>query len=179
MDFSSYRTGSVQQPFGGGLTQGTNNQTASAPLLVTLAGGLDVHQQPSSPTVNTGSIADASTSPSDWEGDPRQIGGMPDIGADELTLAPQVAASAVGSITQSGATVSADVTPNGLATTYKVEYGPTASYGSATSSTAAGAGGDPVSVSVPITGLSSSSTYHARLVATNAGGNTQAGKDLR
>ena len=177
VDFSSYRTGSVQQPFGGGLTQGTNNQTASPPLLVTLAGGLDVHQQPSSPTVNTGSIADASTSPRDWEGDPRQIGGLPDIGADELTLAPQVAASAVGSITQSGATVSGDVTPNGIATTYRVEYGATASYGSVTSSAAAGAGADPVSVSVPITGLSASSTYHARLVAQNAKG-TVNGPDL-
>ena len=177
VDFSRYRPGSAQQPVGGGPAPGADNQTASAPLLVTLAGGLDVHQQPASPTVNTGSSADASTSPRDWEGDPRQIGGLPDIGADELTTAPQVAGSAVGSITQSGATVSGDVTPNGLATTYKVEYGATASYGSSTSSTAAGAGADPVSVNVPITGLSSSSTYHARLVAQNAKG-TVNGPDL-
>ena len=67
--------------------------------------------------------------------------------------------------------------PNRVATTYLVEYGTTASYGSQTTAVAAGSGSSAVAVSVPLTGLTSSTTYHARLVATSAGGTTN-GPDL-
>ncbi len=177
IDFSNYRSGNMQQPLGGGITFGPNNQPASPPLLVNLSGGADVHQQAASPTIGAGSIADASTSLTDWEGDPRTIGAAPDIGADEAALAPQVAVTSVGSITATGATVSGDVTPNGAATTYRVEYGPTAAYGSMTAAVSAGAGAGAVTVDAPITGLTASTTYHARLVAQNAKG-TATGPDL-
>ncbi len=79
--------------------------------------------------------------------------------------------------TAGGATVTADVTPNGSATTYRVELGTTTAYGSVTAWTDAGAGAVAVPVSIPLTGLTAATTYHARLVAQNAGGTT-AGPDL-
>jgi len=80
--------------------------------------------------------------------------------------------SAVGSITATGAAASADVTPGGAATTYRVEYGPTTAYGSATPWTSAGSGTAAVAVSVPLTGLAAATDYHARVVAESAGGTT-------
>ncbi len=73
--------------------------------------------------------------------------------------------------------MSGSVTPNGVATTYRVEYGTTVSYGSQTTPVSAGSGSSAVAASVPLTGLTSSTTYHARLVATSAGGTTN-GPDL-
>ncbi|HTU77791.1 MAG TPA: fibronectin type III domain-containing protein [Solirubrobacteraceae bacterium] len=60
--------------------------------------------------------------------------------------------------------------PNGLETTYYFEYGPTTSYGSATSTEPAGSGVEPVSVKATITGLRPGGTYHYRLVAHNEDG---------
>ncbi|HMS62235.1 MAG TPA: hypothetical protein PKD63_08135, partial [Solirubrobacteraceae bacterium] len=177
IDYSSFRSGRTQGPFGGGLVLGTSNVTASPPLLVNLSGGLDVHQQDGSPTIGVGSLADASTSATDWEGDPRVIGDLPDMGADEAALPPLLTGTAVGTITATGATVTGDVTPNGSATTYRVEYGTTAAYGSATAWTAAGSGGVAVPVAVPLTGLPSSTTHHARLVVQSPKG-TVNGPDL-
>ena len=86
----------------------------------------------------------------------------PDLTFTTGDLPPSVATTAAGSVTTSGATISGDVTPNRLATTYRVEYGTTTSYGSQTTAVAAGAGSSAVAVSVPLTGLTSSTTYHAR-----------------
>ena len=101
----------------------------------------------------------------------------PDLVFTTADLPPSVTGTSVGSVTTTGATVSGNVNPNRVATTYKVEYGTTVAYGSVTSSVAAGSGGSAVAVSVPLTGLSLSSTYHARLVAVSAGGTTN-GPDL-
>ena len=68
------------------------------------------------------------------------------------------------------ATLAGGIYPNGLATTYVVQYGTTTSYGQSTTSTSIGSGTAPVSVSVSLTGLSPSTTYHYRLVATNSDG---------
>ena len=46
-------------------------------------------------------------------------------------------------------------------------------YGLTTAETDAASGTDPVSVSVPVTGLTSDTTYHVRVVATNAAGVTR------
>ena len=93
------------------------------------------------------------------------------------TTQPTVTGSVAGSVTTTGATVSGSVGPGGAATEYRVEYGTSASYGSATAWTAVGSGVTPVPVGVPLSGLTSSTTYHARLVARNAGGTTT-GPDL-
>ena len=52
------------------------------------------------------------------------------------------------------------------------EYGTTTSYGAATPSTDAGSGTGDVAASAPLSGLAPSTTYHFRLVASNAVGST-------
>lgn len=80
------------------------------------------------------------------------------------------AATDVGRAT---ATFGGTVDPNGAATTYTFEYGTTTNYGLTTTPQDAGAGADPVAVSVAVTGLTEDTTYHFRLVATNAAGTTR------
>ena len=50
----------------------------------------------------------------------------PDLVFTTGDVPPSVANTAAGSITTSGATISGDVNPNRVATTYSVEYGTTA-----------------------------------------------------
>src|SRR5439155_17492828 len=57
-------------------------------------------------------------------------------------------------------------------TSYHFEYGTTATYGASTPAADAGAGGADVPVSATLSGLAASTTYHYRLVATNAVGTT-------
>ena len=86
---------------------------------------------------------------------------------------PAAVTVAPDAITLTGATLKATITPNGAATTYRFEYGTSDSYGLATSERDAGSGTDPVGVSVPVTGLTNDTTYHVRVVATNAAGVTR------
>jgi hypothetical protein len=76
------------------------------------------------------------------------------------------------------ATLNATVNPNGLETTYQFEYGTTTSYGTSVPVPAKGIGSGTtgVKVSEAIEGLLPGTTYHFRVVATNAGG-TGVGKD--
>lgn len=83
---------------------------------------------------------------------------------------PVVTTGSASAIGQGTATVAGTVDPEGAATTYVVEYGTTASYGLTSTTRDAGAGADPVPVAVPLTGLTSDTTYHYRTVATNAAG---------
>ncbi len=75
------------------------------------------------------------------------------------------------------ATVGVLVNPNGLATTYYVEWGTTTSYTGGTTSTAsAGSGFAPEGIPVTITGpLTTGVTYHYQVVATNSAGTTYGG----
>jgi hypothetical protein len=92
------------------------------------------------------------------------------------TLDPPLATTGGASaITSSGASVAGTVDPNGKATTFRFEYGTTTGYGSEVTGSA-GSGGSVVSVSGALTGLAPSTTYHYRLVATNADG-TATGSD--
>ncbi len=86
---------------------------------------------------------------------------------------PAATTSAATEITLNGATLNATVDPQGAATTYRFEYGTSDSYGLATAEKDAGSGDNPVKVSVPVTGLTSDTTYHLRIVATNAAGITR------
>ncbi len=63
-----------------------------------------------------------------------------------------------------------NVFPNGQATTWYFEYGPTAAYGQRTATLNAGDGLDPVSAERAISALVPETLYHFRLVATNATG---------
>jgi hypothetical protein len=75
-------------------------------------------------------------------------------------------------ITTTSATLNGTVNAEGQATTYYFEYGTTSSYGSQTAMTAAGAGTADLKVVAHLTALASNTTYHYRLVATNATGTT-------
>ena len=88
-----------------------------------------------------------------------------------LTVAPG-AAPGTASPTEQTAILKGLVTPNSQATSYRFEYGPTASYGTLTTSGSAGSGASQVPVSASISGLTAHTAYHFRVLATNASGTT-------
>jgi hypothetical protein len=90
-----------------------------------------------------------------------------------LLAAAVATTGAADSITASNATVTGTVNPGGVSTTYHFEYGTSASYGLTTPDTDAGNGSSAVSVSAGLSSLTASTTYHYRLVASNADGNSQ------
>jgi hypothetical protein len=90
--------------------------------------------------------------------------------------APIVTTAAATSVTASGAKLNGTVNPNGQATTWYFEYGPTTAYGSKTPVENAGSGTKAASVSITVTNLAQG-VYHFHLVAANASG-TIAGNDL-
>ena len=87
---------------------------------------------------------------------------------------PGAVTEAASNVTGSAATLNATIQPNGLATTYRFEYGPTTSYGSSAPipAAAAGSGQQAVLKSTTVSGLAAQTTYHYRVVATNAEGST-------
>ena len=84
--------------------------------------------------------------------------------------APAVVTRAATTVTPTSARLNGTVTPNGQATSWLFEYGTTSSHGSKTSARGAGSGTGPVNVSRSLTRLKPGTTYHFRLVATNASG---------
>jgi hypothetical protein len=161
-NFANYWTGGSQASYvDGGGNQGT------PPSLVSPATG-DYRQAPGSVTVGAGLDAPDNGS-SDFEGDPRAVG-TTDIGADELVPAPSASTGAAGGVSDRSATVGGSVNPHGAPTTYRFEYGPTSAYGSTTPTAGAGSGMGTVAAGATVVGLSPATTYHFRVVATNAGG---------
>jgi hypothetical protein len=92
------------------------------------------------------------------------VSGAPGIGG------PDTANGYVSSETATSATVSAGIWPNGNATTYDVEYGPTDAYGQTSAGVSVGAGPGLASAPVTLTGLTPGAQYHYRIVAANAQG---------
>jgi ABC-type phosphate transport system substrate-binding protein len=86
-----------------------------------------------------------------------------------LPTHPTVETVAASSIEQSSATLNATVNPQGATvSTCRFEYGTSVSYGSSASCVSLpGSGESAVAVSAPATGLTASTTYHYRIVATN------------
>jgi parallel beta-helix repeat protein len=80
-------------------------------------------------------------------------------------------------INGNAATLNATVNPNGLETTVYFEWGTDTSYGNTTPSQSIGSGTNDISVSAFINRLSTNTTYHYRVVATNAYGTTY-GNDI-
>ena len=104
------------------------------------------------------------------------IGGFAGTGT-ALAGAPAATTGAAGAVTATGATLNGTVSPNKEDTTYRFEYGTSTSYGSQT--TPATQGGNPTkAVSASVSGLAPSTTYHFRLIATNASG-TATGADAQ
>lgn len=67
-------------------------------------------------------------------------------------------------------TLTGEVNPEGVATTYWFEYGKTEGLGSSTAVASAGSGTSNVPVSVPVRGLDPNTTYYYRLKSTNSKG---------
>ncbi len=161
------------KPNGGTVTLGANNIDAAAPALADpLPGSLDVHQLSTSATINAGSAAAArdAGSAGDFEGEPRIIGPAPDIGADEIPLAPTVATAVPSVLNETTVTLTGTVNPNALATAARFQWGPTTAYGNVTADRQAGSGAASQSAAATLTGLAPGTMYHARLVAENAKG---------
>jgi hypothetical protein len=101
-------------------------------------------------------------------------------GADAtLTTAKTLPAAATGQpsvVKDTSAVVHATVDPNGKATTYTFQYGPSTNYGLQATAAAAGAGTTNSAVSATLGGLMAGTTYHYRVVATSSDG-TAVGAD--
>jgi phosphodiesterase/alkaline phosphatase D-like protein len=99
-------------------------------------------------------------------------------GADQTfstSTAPTVVTGSASSIGLTSANLNGAVTPNGQATSWYFEYGTSTSYGTKTAVKSAGSGTSSVNVSASLTRLRTETTYHYRLVATNASGTTFGG----
>jgi hypothetical protein len=83
---------------------------------------------------------------------------------------PSATTGSATSVTQAAATVTGTVDPQGMATTYRFEYGTSTSYGLQTAESDAGSGTGAVDASANLSGLTTDTTYHYRVVATNAAG---------
>jgi hypothetical protein len=84
--------------------------------------------------------------------------------------ATDVNTSTDGTTAHSTATLHGTVNPSESAASYHFEYGTTTAYGSVTASQNLASGTADVAVTATLTNLAPATTYHARLVATNAGG---------
>lgn len=93
-----------------------------------------------------------------------------------LSGTPVVTTYSAYSISTTSATLSGDVNPNGLSTSYHFEWGTTPGYGTSGPTSDAGSGSSPIPVNDPEVGTFSPGTlYHFCVVATNSAGTTFGG----
>jgi hypothetical protein len=100
-------------------------------------------------------------------------------GADQTfvaSVAPSVTTKPASGVGDTSATLHGTVAPNGQATTVVFEYGTSTGYGAKTAAKNAGSGTSTANSSASVSGLSGGTTYHFRIVATNAAG-TSTGTD--
>lgn len=91
------------------------------------------------------------------------------------TAAPTIAETRAETVEETTAKLTASINPNSSPTTYHFEWGASTSYGNRVPlefDPVAGSTGQAVKVSANLTGLSPDTTYHFRVVATNASGTT-------
>jgi hypothetical protein len=159
---------------GGGMRSINSDATdiSAAPKFVDLA-GLDLREKASSPTVDKGAVD--STSTTDLAGNPRSIGGGPDMGAYEFVPKPAVGALHVSKRSKHSAHLSVKVNPHGAPT--KVTMIATRhGHPIASQTTSAGDGSSPTLTHGILHGLSPDKKYQVRAVATNAGGQTSSNR---
>jgi hypothetical protein len=99
-------------------------------------------------------------------------------GAALAATAPVVVEESASNVASSSATLDGQINPEGAETSYRFEYGTSESYGASVPvpDGNAGSGTGPVSVQAHTQTLQPHTTYHFRLLVTNAGG-TVAGAD--
>jgi len=88
--------------------------------------------------------------------------------APALAAAPTVTTGAAGTITYNSAVLAGTVNPGSESTEVYFQYGTTKTYGAQSAPTQLPAGATTVPVSIPVSGLTAATTYHYRIVATNA-----------
>ena len=91
---------------------------------------------------------------------------------------PSVSTGGASSVTKTSAVLNARINPQGQRTVYYFQYGLTNGYGAQTVTKNAGSGTSTVAVKTGVSRLIPGTTYHYRVVATNAGG-TSVGADRR
>lgn len=96
-----------------------------------------------------------------------------------LVAGPTLAAGAPGAttgdasgVTDTQASLAGTVNPQGELTSYAFQYGTTTAYGQQSALTSAGSGTADVPVRADLSGLTAGTTYHYRVIATNASGPT-------
>jgi len=92
--------------------------------------------------------------------------------APALAAAPTAATGDASALTDTQATVAGTVNPQGELTSYAFQYGTTTAYGQQTALTSAGSGTADTPVRADLAGLTAGTTYHYRVIATNASGTT-------
>jgi hypothetical protein len=145
--------------------------------------GTSLHSAPSFLAPNAGDFRLAAKSPlidagtpttdkseRDVSGNVRTAGQAPDIGAYEAGGPPLIQLGYFGTHGLGAETISAFVVPDGQASSYRVEFGPTSSYGKQTAARSSGSGMAPVLAPTTLTGLRPNTVYHYRFVASNASG---------
>ncbi len=106
------------------------------------------------------------------------------VGEDRVFVAParpKIDSVSVEDVASSGASLVAQVTPGGLDTSYRFEYGPTSSYGMSAPvpDGSAGSGIAVADLVEQLQGLQPDTTYHFRVVVGNALQQEVAGPDLQ
>src|SRR5882672_8533596 len=94
-------------------------------------------------------------------------------GSAAAATAPTASTGPVTAVAPTTATVAGTVNPQGTATTWLVEYGTSAGYGSKTAAVSAGVGTTSQAVSASLASLKPGTTYHYRFVATSSAGSGQ------
>ena len=85
-------------------------------------------------------------------------------------VGPTVTTAAAGELAPTTATFNGTIDPGGIASKYHYEYGLDTTYGSSTAPIDAGEGSGAIEAPGPVTGLVPNTTYHYRIVGTNASG---------
>jgi hypothetical protein len=110
-----------------------------------------------------------------WHESGNPVWGVETLGGSLASRPPAATTGAASSITNSTAKVEATVNPERSPTSYYFEYGTTTAYGSKKPLLGAEVGNGPsgVAVSQSLIGLTASTTYHYRVVATSPEGTTK------
>jgi hypothetical protein len=90
--------------------------------------------------------------------------------------APTVTTGDASGLTDTQASLAGTVDPQGELTSYAFQYGTTTAYGQQSALSSAGSGSAAVPVTADLAGLTPGTTYHYRVIATNASG-TAVGAD--
>jgi hypothetical protein len=157
-----------------------NNGNAGTAWVYTRSGSTWTQGQQVAPTDEQGKAQFGVSTALSSTGETALVGGFDDslgVGAAWAFTTgptPTVVTGSAPSVSQTTATLSGTVNPNGAEVTdCKFEYGPTTSYGSSAPCTSPpGSGTSPVPVSATVAGLVVDTTYHFRISATDSGTST-------